>query len=173
MGQHNKGRVLILGVGNLLLGDEGVGIHAVREMEKLTLPAGVDVEDGATGGLQLLDSMAGYERVIVVDAVDGGQEPGAIFRFAPQAVIPEPSAVPISLHQTEVLSVLRLASWLGKPLPPVVVYGIQPQTIDWSTELSPPVLARLPEFVDAILREAQRQIAEVDGKVPCDSLQRL
>ena len=145
--------ILVLGVGNLLLGDEGVGIHAVRELEKRALPPQVDVVDGGTAGLNLLDLMKGYERVIIVDAVDAGEEPGTILRFTPQEVASDAQALPLSLHQTEILKVLELATYLGRPLPPITIYGIQPQAMDWSTGLSPALQARLSKLVDAILRE--------------------
>jgi len=145
--------ILVLGVGNLLLGDEGVGIHAVRELEKRALPPQVDVVDGGTAGLNLLDLMKGYERVIIVDAVDAGEEPGTILRFTPQEVASDAQALPLSLHQTEILKVLELATYLGRPLPPIIIYGIQPQAMDWSTGLSPALQARLSKLVDAILRE--------------------
>ncbi len=145
--------ILVLGVGNLLLGDEGAGIHAVRELEKRALPPQVDVVDGGTAGLNLLDLLKGYERVIIVDAVDAGEEPGTILRFTPQEVASDTQALPLSLHQTEILKVLELATYLGRPLPPITIYGIQPQAMDWSTELSPALQARLSKLVDAILRE--------------------
>jgi len=154
MEERSKRRILILGVGNLLLGDEGVGIHAVRELEKRALPLHIDVVDGGTGGLNLLDLMRGYERVILVDAVDAEEEPGTILRFTPQEVSLQGQAFPLSLHQTEVLKVLELATYLGRPLPSIVIYGIQPQSMDWSTELSPALQAKLSKLVDAVLEEA-------------------
>jgi hydrogenase maturation protease len=153
MEERSEGRILILGLGNVLLGDEGVGIHAVRELQKRNLPLRADVVDGGTAGLNLLDLVRGYERVIIVDAVDAGEDPGTILRFTPQEVASETEGLPLSLHQTEVLKVLELASYLGQSLPPIVIYGIQPQAMDWSTELSPALQARLPQFVDTVLRE--------------------
>jgi hydrogenase maturation protease len=153
MEEKPEGRVLVLGVGNLLLGDEGVGIHAVRELEKRDIPPSVDVVDGGTAGLNLLDLMRGYEQVIIVDAVDAGEEPGTILRFTPRQVASEAQELPLSLHQTEVLKVVELAAYLGQPLPPIVIYGIQPQAMDWSTELSPALQAKLSRLVDAILEE--------------------
>ena len=145
--------MLILGLGNLLLQDEGVGIHAIRELAKRVLPPHVDAVDGGTAGLHLLDVMAGYGRVIIVDAIDADEAPGTILRFTPQEVACEGQAPPISLHQTEVLKVLELASYVGQPIPPVVVYGMQPQVMEWGTELSAPLRARLCALVEAILEE--------------------
>jgi hydrogenase maturation protease len=148
-----KERILVLGVGNLLMGDEGVGIHAARELIERTLPPHVDVIDGGTAGLDLLHVMEGYERVLIIDAVDVGEEPGAILRFSPQDVTSEDGDFPMSLHQTEILKVLEFAAYVGQTLPPVVMYGVQPETIEWSLELSPRVKARLASLVAAVEEE--------------------
>jgi hydrogenase maturation protease len=145
-----KERILVLGVGNLLMGDEGVGIHAVRELMERTLPPHVDVIDGGTAGLDLLHIMEGYERVLIIDAVDVGEEPGAILRFGPQDVTSQDADLSMSLHQTEVLRVLEFATYVGQTLPPVVIYGVQPETMEWSLELSPRVQARLDSLVGAV-----------------------
>lgn len=153
MSEESKGRILIVGVGNLLLGDEGVGIHAVRELEKRSLPPHVDVVDGGTAGLNLLDLMIGHERVIIIDAVDGGAQPGTVFRFSPEEMGEDVERLPLSLHQMEVLNVLQLATYLGQALPPIVVYGIQPETMDWSTELSATLRSHLDELLHGVLNE--------------------
>jgi hydrogenase maturation protease len=148
-----KERILVLGVGNLLMGDEGVGIHAARELMERTLPQHVDVIDGGTAGLDLLHLMEGYQRVLIIDAVDVGEEPGAILRFGPQDVTSEDGDFPMSLHQTEVLRVLEFATYVGQTLPPVVIYGVQPETMEWSLELSPRVQAGLASLVAAVEEE--------------------
>lgn len=146
-------RVLILGVGNLLMGDEGIGVHAVRELWKRTLPAHVDVVDGSTAGLEILQLMEGYVRVVIIDAVDAGLEPGTILRFRPKDVTPQDVDLPLSLHQEKVLRVLELADCLGRDLAPIVIYGMQPEAMGWSTELSPAVQARLDSLLDAVEEE--------------------
>ena len=146
-------RVLILGVGNLLMGDEGVGIHAVRELMKRPLPPHVDVVDGGTAGLELLHLMEGYSRVVIIDAVEAGEEPGAVLRFTPEDITSQAADLAISLHQTDLLEVFSLAAYLGRDLPPIVIYGIQPEAMDWSTELSPTVRAKLPRLLSALFGE--------------------
>jgi len=143
-------RVLVLGLGNLLMGDEGIGVHAVRELWKRTLPAHVDVVDGGTAGLEILELMQGYDKVVIIDAVDAGMEPGTILRFGSQDVTFEEVDAALSLHQEKVLRVLKLAEYLGRDLAPVVIYGMQPEAMGWSTELSPAVLARLGSLVDTV-----------------------
>lgn len=153
MEQESEGRILVVGLGNLLLGDEGAGVHTVRELEKRPLPSYVDAVDGGTAGLDLLDLIRGYEKVVIIDAVDADEEAGTIFRFTPQEVASASEGLPLSLHQTEVLQVLQLATYIGRALPPVVIYGIQPQSTSWSTELSPAVQARVSDLVASLLEE--------------------
>ena len=149
-------RILVLGVGNLLMGDDGVGIHAVRELVKRTLPPGVDVVDGGTAGLDLLRLMEGYAKVVIIDAVDAGEEPGAILRFTPEDITTQTVDFAVSLHQTELLKVLELATCVGQSLPPIVVYGVQLMEMAWSTELSPAVQDQLTPLVEAVLEEVSK-----------------
>ena len=140
-----------------MMGDDGVGIHAVRELAKRTLPAGVDVVDGATAGLDLLRLMEGYAKVLIIDAVDAGEEPGSILRFTPEDITTQAVNFAVSLHQTKVLKVLELATCVGQPLPPTVVYGVQVKEMGWSTELSPTVQARLDSLVEAVVEEVSKR----------------
>lgn len=148
-----QGRVLVLGLGNLLMGDEGVGVHAVRELALRSLPPHVDVMDAGTPGTDLVSLLDGYDQVFIVDAVDAGQEPGAVLRFTSEQVASAPGQFPMSLHQADVLEVLRLASFVGRPLPPVVIYGVQPAELGWSTELSTTVQGQLKTLLDALEEE--------------------
>ena len=161
-------RNVIIGLGNLLMGDDGVGIHAVRELTRRALPTGIDVVDGGTPGLDLLRLMDGYSKVLIIDAVDAGQEPGAILRFTPEDVTTQAVDFAVSLHQTEVLKTLELATCVGQPFPPTVVYGMQPGEMSWSTELSPAVQAKLDSLVEAVVEEVSRWRRSKDPL--CDGL---
>ncbi len=150
------GRILVLGVGNLLLGDEGVGIHALRALARRELPPHVELLDAGTPGFDLLHLIQGYDKVLIIDAVDAGQEPGAVLRFDLDDVSFASSGPALSLHQTEVLEVLQLTECIGRAHPPIVIYGIQPESLEWGTELSGIVQGRLPSLLDAILEEVSR-----------------
>jgi hydrogenase maturation protease len=176
-------RTLVLGVGNLLLGDEGFGIHAVRALSSENLPGWVTVEDGGTGGVDLLDRIASFERVILIDLVrpvggtgeterDRGSEalggpipegagprdlvPGGVVVFRLNRVEltnPDPD---LSLHGCSLGGIVRLADALGVTLPQIDVVGFIPHSIGWSTELSPPAhegLAIALERVRGLLLE--------------------
>jgi hydrogenase maturation protease len=146
-------KILILGIGNLLLRDEGVGVHAVRELEGRKLPSHVEVIDGGTSLMELLPIIQEAERIIVIDALRGGGEPGTIYRITPDDLMAETER-PLSLHQVGLLEVLGMARQLGGD-PQVVIIGVEPHEISWGMELTPEVEAKLPKVVEAVLEELQ------------------
>jgi hydrogenase maturation protease len=153
MNEQQEARTLVLGVGNVLLGDEGVGIHAIRRFLEGSLPPHVDVVDGGTAGVDLLGLIDGYGKVIIIDAVDAGEPAGSLFRFTPEDTPAGDTEAALSLHQTDVLEILRLGKYLGQDLPRVVIYGVQPETMDWNTSLSPAVEKQIEPLLDAVRRE--------------------
>ena len=149
---------LVLGVGNILLRDEGVGVHVVRALEDRPLPADVELLDGGTAALDLLNAIADRKKVIVVDAVRGGGEPGDIYRFHPEDAPPE-AAQSVSLHQVDLLETLTSAELLGCAPQEVVIFGIEPKELDWGLDLSPEVAAVVPRVIELVLTEIGGQIA--------------
>lgn len=147
-------RLLVLGVGNLLLTDEGAGVHAVQDLsqEMEWNPDLVDFLDGATFTQDIFYVFQEYERVLVLDCVKGGREPGTIYRFT-EANLRENYEQRLSLHDIDLLDSLRMAELLGNK-PELMVVGIEPLTIsDWSMELSEPVKAKYPQYLEAARRE--------------------
>jgi hydrogenase maturation protease len=144
-------KILILGIGNLLLRDEGVGVHAVRELEGRKLPSHVEVIDGGTSLMELLPIIQEAERIIVIDALRGGGEPGTLYRVFPDDLMAETER-PLSLHQVGLLEVLGMARQLGGD-PQVVIIGVEPKEISWGMELTPEVGAKLPRVIDAVFEE--------------------
>jgi hydrogenase maturation protease len=144
-------RVVIIGIGNLILQDEGIGVHAVRELGKLVLSPHVEVIDGGTATMELLPVIRDAERIIVIDALKGGEEPGTIYRLSPEDLMIDAER-PLSLHQVGLLEVLGMAQQLGGN-PTVVIIGVEPQEIGWGTELTPVVAKKLPKVIEAVLAE--------------------
>ena len=150
---------LVLGLGHPWRGDDGVGPRLVTELADRPLPPGVTVRDGGTGGLNLLHTLEGWERVIVVDAADMGREPGTFVRFSPHAdearLIPQFTEGSVSLHDAGLSDVLALAEALGHSLPEMVIFGVQPAYVGWREGLSPEVEAILPRLIAAVLEEVK------------------
>ncbi|KFD41937.1 hypothetical protein DK28_0202450 [Peptococcaceae bacterium SCADC1_2_3] len=149
-------KIIILGVGNLLLRDEGVGIHAIKELEKKCFPAQVKIIDGGTGGIDLLFWLEEADYAIIIDCVRTKAAPGTIFRFPVMELDLDTGEQIASLHEVNLNQLLLLAKKLGK-LPPTVIYGIQPEEISWGLELSPAVKLSLPRLVYLVSQEIEKQ----------------
>ena len=149
---NTRAPVLVLGVGNILLSDEGVGVRAVEALQQVTLPDGVEALDGGTASMALLDSLSNRERVIVIDAVKGNHDPGTIYRFTP-ADIRVHREIATSLHQLGLLDALAQLEFLGRAPRDVVLYGIEPKDIGLGLELTSEVKAAMPRVVELVLSE--------------------
>ncbi|OPX88268.1 MAG: Hydrogenase 2 maturation protease [Pelotomaculum sp. PtaB.Bin104] len=151
---EGNNRILIIGVGNLLLGDEGVGIHAINllQEEQAALGPAVEIIDGGTAGLDLLFWLEDASSAIIIDCMDAGEVPGTIFRLPAEELISISSNHIASLHDISLQEVLLTAKKLGK-LPPTVVFGIQPEKIGYCNQLSPEVKSVLPRLLQLIKQE--------------------
>ncbi|MDD4858623.1 MAG: HyaD/HybD family hydrogenase maturation endopeptidase [Dehalococcoidales bacterium] len=146
-------RCVVIGVGNLLMKDDGVGIHAVQALQELALPQEVTIIDGGTSPDLIALSRAG-DKLIIIDAARAGGAPGAIYRFTPDDLDPRAGRL-LSLHEfgvKESLQTMRLAKTAPAE---TVIIGVEPKEIDWGMELSPEVKEKLPEIVKAVLREIE------------------
>ncbi|GEM_PF-72672 len=145
--------VLVLGLGNPLQGDDGVGCRAIEALQQYTLPETVETLDGGTPGIGLLHLLEGRRRAILVDAAEMGQPAGTIVRFRAADVTLAGAAERLSLHRTAVADALALAEALTLSLPDIVFFGVQPERVGWGQDLSPKVAAAVPQVVQAILHE--------------------
>ena len=143
---------VILGVGNLLRQDEGVGIHAVREMAGWVTESGAALVDGGTAVFEALSPWKEIEKLVVIDALRAGNKPGTILRLSPKEV-EDRSAPALSLHQHGLLDSLALLKHAGLRIGEVVIYGIEPAQMEWGTELTEQVAACLPRLVSHIREE--------------------
>lgn len=144
------GGTLVLGVGNVLLGDEGVGVHAVQALASAGTPSGVTVVDGGTGGFHLLSLLQEHDPVVFVDATLDGQAPGTVTLLRPRFASDFPRV--LSAHDIGLRDLLESASLLG-PLPRLYLFAVSVRFGDTlSLELSPPVRAALPELLHGIRR---------------------
>src|SRR3989304_2195530 len=144
---------VILGVGNLLLTDDGVGIHAIQKLQTgYTLPAGVQVVDGGACGLDLLQCLEGVDNLIIIDAAKLGKAPGSIVRLEGDQV-PAYLALKTSPHEIGLPELLFTARLTDIYPERVVVFGVQPESIETHIGLTPAVAARLDELVDLAAAE--------------------
>lgn len=142
--------VLLLGVGNLLLGDDGVGVHVVQHLadRPQDLPAGTDLLDGGTFGLDLSPRLRGVDRLVIVDAVAHGQPPGTVGTWLGDDVA-RIFARPLSVHQVGVEALLGAALLLGISPPEIVLVGVEPADVSPGVGLSDAVRRTFPGLVSA------------------------
>jgi hydrogenase maturation protease len=146
--------LLILGIGNLLMGDEGVGVHAIRALEREPMPPGVFLLDGGTGGFHLLELFDEHRHMILIDATLDDGEPGTVRVLHPKFATDFPRS--LSAHDIGLRDLVESATLLG-PLPTidlitVSIAKIQPMTID----MTPEVRDSLPlvmQMVRALVRD--------------------
>jgi hydrogenase maturation protease len=151
---------LILGIGNILLRDEGVGVHVVMALQggvergEIVLPDDVEVFDGGTFGLDLIDTIAGRRKVICIDAVEADAPPATVLRFTEADLARKPAANR-SLHQLGLLETLMMARQLGAAPEEVVIFGIVPKSLEPGLEMTPEVAALVPRIVERVLKELE------------------
>jgi len=147
----NQVKTLVMGLGNVIMGDEGVGVHVVRAVEKHTLPAGVECLDGGTGGFILLEPMQNAARVILIDAAADGNPLGTVTRTTPRFSSDYPPT--LTAHDIGIKDLLD-AFYIQGGGPEIVLYAI---TIDphqsISMDLSPGASQAAEETVERILAE--------------------
>jgi len=151
MSKGRRGRVVVLGVGNELLRDEGIGVHVARELARHTFTFPVEIIEAGT----VPDCWQGDEpvsRLVVIDAVYGGSEPGAIYKFSPQDVEFE-TCLMTSIHQLSFVDSLKLSEIAGNKPEKVVIIGVEPKEVAWGIELSEKLRGRISDVVEIILKE--------------------
>ncbi len=147
-------RNIILGIGNLLMKDDGIGIHVVNRLNQMELPDGIEAIDGATFTLELLSIFQEASRILIVDAVKGGHSPGSVYYLTPDNLINEKSRV-LSLHQVGFLDVIETAKEMGY-CPDIRILGVEPYEISWGMELSDV----LEEKFDVIVKKVLKYVGE-------------
>jgi hydrogenase maturation protease len=167
-----SGRILVAGIGNIFLGDDGFGCEVVRRLAEHELPEGVEVRDFGIRGMDLAYAlMDPYDAVVFVDAVPRGEEPGTVYLI--EAEVPNEGEVALDTHGMDPVSVIRLARVLGAEVPRTLVVGCEPQNIpgrrggsqthpydDMLMELSEPVQRAVDEavkLVESIVEEVNAQ----------------
>jgi hydrogenase maturation protease len=142
--------ILILGLGNLLLSDEGVGVHAVNALgRRFQMPEGVEILDGGTSGMDLLDTISGRDHLIVCDAIRSDERPGSVHRIEGESITAF-FATRISPHQLGLSEVLANLELLGERPRHVTIIGIVPADLSLGTELSAAGREGMEKCIDLI-----------------------
>lgn len=145
--------VTILGVGNVILTDEGFGVRAAEYLDHhYMFPDNVQIVDGGTLGIELTQYVTGTNKLLVIDSINGGAEPGTVFRFHNDAIM-EHFQDKLSAHEVGIQDVLALLTVTGHKIPEVIVIGAQPFDLEAGVGLSDGMQALLPQIVEQILKD--------------------
>lgn len=148
-------RTVVLGVGNTIMSDEGVGVRCIEHLlASGALPADVAAIDGGTSTAELLGDLDGVDLLVIVDAVETGGAPGTLIRLEGDR-IPSAFSNKLSPHQHGINDLLAMLQFAGRSPSRVVLHGVQPAVIELGMELSPAIDAVLPELVARVLAEVQ------------------
>lgn len=156
-------RILVLGLGNILLRDEGVGAHVAALLQKEPLPADVEVVDGGTAALDALLLVEGIDKLVVIDALRAGQKPGTIYRAKFRAgekhrlteLLAGQDGSKISLHQVGLIDALAVAGRLNCLPEEIVIIGVEPAEVGYGLELTDEVEQKIPEIIDTVVKEIE------------------
>jgi hydrogenase maturation protease len=151
----NPVETLILGVGNLLMSDEGVGVHVIQRLvAAYQLPEEVQILDGGTLGMDLLYYLEGVENLLLIDAVEAHKEPGTLIRLEGDEV-PAFLSIKISPHQLGVPDMLAAAKLKDTYPQRIVLWGVQPERLEIGLDLSPKVESNVDIIIENILDQLQ------------------
>lgn len=156
--------ILVLGVGNILFSDEGAGVAAVKALEAAyDFPPNVELMDGGTLGMRLMEMMMSHDLLVVVDIVKGGDAPGTIYRYTGDD-LRKSLSFRNSMHQTDLVDSLIYCEFLGNR-PETVVIGVEPFDYEeLKPEVTPQMAARMPDLMAAILAELKAWGVEPTAK---------
>ncbi len=152
-------KILVLGVGNILLTDDGLGVWAVRELAKEDWPQNVEFMDGGTFTQDMYHLFEGYDELLVLDVVHAGHAPGTIFRLNEDDLVQNDSQR-LSLHDIDLIDSLKMADLIGKR-PTMRILGMEPEDFTtWKMELTPTCATAMPQYLETARTAIKALLAE-------------
>lgn len=146
-----KKETIVLGLGNPLMGDEGIGIKLIEMLQSACrdFPE-ADFVDAGTGGMSLLHLIAGRRKAVIIDCALMGEQPGTIKQFTPDEVKTVKQLTHLSLHEVDIIKVIDLARQLGECPEEIIFFGIEPAAVTQQMELSDILTERLAQYIGTI-----------------------
>ena len=157
--------IVIIGLGNILLKDDGIGIHMINELLRLDLPDDVELIDAGTAGLDMFPEIRYAKKVVIIDAFKGAKAPGTIYRVSPDEILHQPGDHVLSLHQSDIVEALLMARRMDILPEDTIIIGIEPKDIDWGLGLSHDITQRLPQILRAIRDEIASSAQRIRSQI--------
>ncbi|UNC92285.1 HyaD/HybD family hydrogenase maturation endopeptidase [Candidatus Contubernalis alkaliaceticus] len=154
--QKNTGsNILVLGVGNILMADEGIGVQIINKMQNLDLPENVELLDGGTAGLDLIPYMKDKKKIIVIDCVDTEDPPGTVYRMTSLDLEEINTFTISSMHQIGLAETIKLSRILGNNAEMIII-GITPKNYkEYSLKISPELEAVVDKVIEIVIQEIE------------------
>lgn len=147
------GRIVIIGVGNLLMKDDGIGIRIIEELRKETLPPNVGVYDGATRAFDVPEYMDRSDKAVIVDAFQDQGAPGSVYRFSLDPREVQDASLNLSLHDINFIDALKAGSGIYRLPFGIVIIGVEPELLDWGLGFSEKVENAVGDIMEAVRSE--------------------
>ena len=149
--QTHRKNVVVIGLGNLLLSDEGIGVHLIRKLSEYQdkFPS-VEFIDAGTGGMNVLHLIANRKKAVIIDCVKTGKKPGTIKQFEPADVQTTKKMTHFSLHEADILRIIELSRQLGECPDQIVIFGIEPESLELGQSLSRTLTNKIDLYMDTI-----------------------
>ena len=149
-------KMKILGCGNTLMGDDGVGIRVIERLQEMKLPESIEIIDAGVGGMAILSWIEDADKVIIVDAVQTGNEPpGTVYMFTDKELPPSDMFM-LSLHDLNLVDTINVGRVVQKMPDEIVIIGVEVKRVaEFTKELTPEVEGAIPEVIDLVLKELE------------------
>ena len=149
----SENKIIILGIGNLLLSDEGVGVKIIQDLEaRYNFPENVELVDGGVGSFSLLPYIESAKKLLVIDAISGGKPPGTIYKFKGEEIPPQ-IIEKLSIHELSFSDILNLAKLRDKYPEEIVIIGIEPQSLEFKIGLTEIVEKNYNKLLNEVLAQ--------------------
>lgn len=160
----NESNIIVLGVGNILLTDEGLGVHVVQQLEReYRFSPAIAIIDGGTMGMELLSYMRGMTKLLLIDAIHGGEAVGTVYEF-PHQEAEHYFTGNISVHEVGMQDILRIRALQEDPLEDATVIGIEPESLEIGLEPTETVKKALPEVITRVIKQLEAWGIEVEKR---------
>ncbi|MGA2071019.1 MAG: hydrogenase maturation protease [Sedimentisphaerales bacterium] len=152
--QSPKKDTIVIGLGNILMSDESIGIHLIRRLSEYQgkYPC-VEFIDAGTGGMNILHLIANRKKAVIIDCVKMGKKPGAIKQFEPADVKTTKKMTHFSLHEADILRIIELSKQLGECPNQIVIFGIEPESLELGQKLSKTLAGKIDTYLAGIRKE--------------------
>ena len=150
-GEYHVNRVGIIGIGNEIMSDDGVGVALLRRLGKQSLPENVELIELGVGGMNIIHRLDGLDKALLIDAVNFGSEPGNWKAFTPEEAEDMRIGRTESLHDCNILEAIKIAVALGRAPEEIIIFGVQPENVGYGIGLSESVAMGLDAMENELL----------------------